>query len=65
VQLKEAKEDLKLERSRLEDRLKQTQLEKTELEAHSQVLREQYESLKESKTLDEQEFKTQIQKLKD
>jgi chromosome segregation ATPase len=45
----EVKEELRNEKARIEERMKQLMLEKSESEATVQVLREQYESLKVAK----------------
>lgn len=63
--VKEAKDESREERMKLEDKLKTVQLQKTELEASHQLLQEQYENLKESKKNDEQDSQKLIQQLRE
>lgn len=65
VQLREAKEESRNERQRLEDRLRQVMLEKSEMDANCSFAKEQYESLKAQKEEEDREYKDLIRQLKD
>ena len=64
-QLREAREESRLERIKLEDSLRQSMLEKSELEANHQFIKEQYEQLKTNKEQEDHEYKAEIQQLKE
>ena len=49
TQLREAKDEAREEKEKLEASNKQTLLQKSEMEANNQILREQLENVKESK----------------
>jgi hypothetical protein len=50
---------------KLDDRLRQTLIEKSELEAQHQFIKEQFQTLKQAKDQDDLEYKEQIQFLKE
>ena len=55
TQLREAKEEAQKEQEKLSQLNKQSLLQKSELEANNQILKEQLDNLKESKEKDDEE----------
>ena len=64
TQLREAKDEAREEKEKLEASNKQTLLQKSEMEANNQILREQLENVKESKQKDDEENAATILKLR-
>ena len=64
TQLREAKDEARQEKEKLEGVGKQYLLQKTELEANNQILTEQLENIKEAKSKDDEENSATILKLR-
>lgn len=54
--MREAKDEARNERQKLEDRLRQIMLERSEMEANYTFVKEQYESLKQVKEQEDREY---------
>ena len=64
TQLREAKEEARAEKERVEQSQKQTAVAKAELEVNLQILREQMDNIKEAKKKDDEESSATISKLR-
>ena len=63
-QVREAKDEARGEQQRVEGQYKEVLMKKSELEANSQILKEQLDNIKEAKTKDDEENAQTISKLR-